>query len=39
MRVGIMKHCPSAAELPAEEIGHAELERAYLEHMHDWEPR
>jgi hypothetical protein len=39
MRVCIMKHCPSAAELPAEEIGHADLERVYLEHMHDQELR
>jgi hypothetical protein len=30
-----MKHCPLAADLPAEEIGHADLQRVYLEYMHD----
>jgi hypothetical protein len=35
MRVCIMKHCRLAAELPGEEIGHADLQRVYLEHMHE----
>jgi ABC-2 type transport system ATP-binding protein len=34
-RVGIMKHGRLVAELRTEEIGHADLERIYLEHMHD----
>ena len=34
-RVGIMKHGRLVAELPTHEIGHADLERIYLEHMHD----
>jgi ABC-2 type transport system ATP-binding protein len=34
-RVGIMKHGRLVAELRTEEIGHADLERLYLEHMHD----
>jgi ABC-2 type transport system ATP-binding protein len=34
-RVGIMKHGRLVAELRTEEIGHASLERIYLEHMHD----
>jgi ABC-2 type transport system ATP-binding protein len=34
-RVGIMKHGRMAATLRTEEIGHADLERIYLEHMHD----
>jgi ABC-2 type transport system ATP-binding protein len=34
-RVGIMKHGQLVAELPTHEIGHADLERIYLEHMHD----
>jgi ABC-2 type transport system ATP-binding protein len=34
-RVGIMKHGVMVATLGTEEIGHAELEKLYLEHMHD----
>jgi ABC-2 type transport system ATP-binding protein len=34
-RVGIMKHGKLVATLKTEEIGHADLERIYLEHMHD----
>jgi ABC-2 type transport system ATP-binding protein len=34
-RVGIMKHGKLVAELRTEEIGHADLERIYLQHMHD----
>jgi ABC-2 type transport system ATP-binding protein len=34
-RVGIMKHGKLVAEQRTEEIGHADLERIYLEHMHD----
>ena len=34
-RVGIMKHGRMVAQLKTEELGHADLERLYLEHMHD----
>lgn len=34
-RVGIMKHGTMKAQLRTGEIGHADLERIYLEHMHD----
>jgi ABC-2 type transport system ATP-binding protein len=34
-RVGIMKQGTMRATLKTEEIGHADLERTYLEHMHD----
>jgi ABC-2 type transport system ATP-binding protein len=34
-RVGIMKHGKLVAEQRTEEIGHADLERIYLQHMHD----
>jgi len=34
-RVGIMKHGRLAATYSTAELGHAELERIYLEHMHD----
>jgi ABC-2 type transport system ATP-binding protein len=34
-RVGMMKRGRLVAELRTEEIGHADLERLYLEHMHD----
>ena len=34
-RVGIMKHGRMVATLRTEEIGHADLERIYLEHMHE----
>jgi ABC-2 type transport system ATP-binding protein len=34
-RVGIMKHGRMVAALRTDEIGHADLERIYLEHMHD----
>jgi ABC-2 type transport system ATP-binding protein len=34
-RVGIMKHGTLVASLNTTEIGHADLERIYLEHMHD----
>lgn len=33
-RVGIMKHGRMVAQLETEELGHADLERIYLEHMH-----
>jgi ABC-2 type transport system ATP-binding protein len=33
-RVGIMRHGRLVAEMRTEEIGHADLERIYLEHMH-----
>ncbi|WP_169977367.1 ABC transporter ATP-binding protein [Tautonia rosea] len=34
-RVGIMKHGHLVAALDTAEVGHADLERIYLEHMHD----
>jgi ABC-2 type transport system ATP-binding protein len=34
-RVGIMKRGKMVSQLRTEEIGHADLERIYLEHMHD----
>ena len=34
-RVGIMKHGSLVATLATTEIGHTDLERIYLEHMHD----
>ena len=34
-RVGIMKHGRLVASLRTDEIGHTDLERIYLEHMHD----
>jgi ABC-2 type transport system ATP-binding protein len=34
-RIGIMKHGKMVAELRAEDIGHADLERLYLQHMKD----
>jgi ABC-2 type transport system ATP-binding protein len=34
-RVGIMKHGKLAVTLDTTEIGHTDLERIYLEHMHD----
>ena len=34
-RVGIMKHGRLVATMNTQEIGHADLERLYLEHMHD----
>jgi ABC-2 type transport system ATP-binding protein len=34
-RVGIMKHGRLVATLETKDIGHADLERIYLEHMHD----
>lgn len=34
-RVGIMKHGRLVATLDTDEVGHADLERIYLEHMHD----
>lgn len=34
-RVGIMKHGTMVAELQTADIGHADLERLYLEHMRD----
>jgi ABC-2 type transport system ATP-binding protein len=34
-RVGIMKHGRLVAELTTADLGHADLERIYLEHMHD----
>ncbi len=34
-RVGIMKHGSMVATLSTSDIGHADLERLYLEHMHD----
>lgn len=33
--VGIMKHGRMVAQIMTGEIGHADLERIYLEHMHD----
>jgi ABC-2 type transport system ATP-binding protein len=33
--VGIMKHGRLVAQMTTEEIGHTDLERIYLEHMHD----
>jgi ABC-2 type transport system ATP-binding protein len=33
--VGIMKHGRMVAQLMTSEIGHSDLERIYLEHMHD----
>lgn len=35
VRVGIMKHGKLVATLSTREIGHTDLERIYLEHMHD----
>ena len=34
-RVGIMRYGRLVKEMGTEEIGHADLERVYLEHMHD----
>lgn len=34
-RVGIMRHGKLVSTLRTEEIGHNDLERIYLEHMHD----
>jgi ABC-2 type transport system ATP-binding protein len=34
-RVGIMKHGTLVTMLNTSDIGHADLERLYLEHMHD----
>jgi ABC-2 type transport system ATP-binding protein len=34
-RVGIMRHGELVTEMRTEEIGHADLEKIYLEHMHD----
>lgn len=34
-RVGIMKHGSLLTEMTTEEVGHADLERIYLEHMRD----
>lgn len=34
-RVGIMKHGQLVRTLATDEVGHADLERIYLEHMHD----
>jgi ABC-2 type transport system ATP-binding protein len=34
-RVGIMRHGKLVSTLDTSEIGHADLERIYLEHMHD----
>ena len=34
-RIGIMKHGQLVAELDASDISHTDLERIYLEHMHD----
>jgi ABC-2 type transport system ATP-binding protein len=34
-RVGIMKHGHLVASLATDELSHADLERIYLEHMHD----
>jgi len=36
-RVGIMRYGRLVTELSTDEIGHADLERIYLEHMHDQE--
>lgn len=37
-RIGIMKAGRKVAEFRAEEIGHADLEQLYLQHMHDEVP-
>ena len=34
-RVGIMRHGRLVSEMSTDEIGHADLERIYLEHMHE----
>ena len=34
-RIGIMKHGSLVATLSTNEIGHADLERIYLEHMRE----
>jgi len=34
-RVGIMKHGSLVATMTTQDLGHADLERIYLEHMHD----
>jgi ABC-2 type transport system ATP-binding protein len=34
-RVGIMKHGKLVAQMQTADIGHADLERLYLEHMRD----
>ena len=34
-RIGIMRHGRLVTELGTDEIGHADLERIYLEHMHE----
>jgi ABC-2 type transport system ATP-binding protein len=34
-RVGIMKHGCLVQTISTDDIGHADLERLYLEHMHD----
>ena len=34
-RVGIMRHGKLVRTLSTDEVGHADLERIYLEHMHD----
>ena len=34
-RVGIMRHGVLVSEMSTEAIGHADLEKVYLEHMHD----
>jgi ABC-2 type transport system ATP-binding protein len=34
-RIGIMKHGRMVTTLATQDIGHADLERLYLEHMHD----
>ena len=34
-RIGIMKHGRLVAAMPTSELGHADLERLYLEHMRD----
>jgi ABC-2 type transport system ATP-binding protein len=34
-RVGIMKHGRMTASLATDDLSHADLERIYLEHMHD----
>ncbi len=34
-RIGIMKHGELVARLGADEVSHTDLERIYLEHMHD----
>jgi ABC-2 type transport system ATP-binding protein len=34
-RVGIMKHGELVATMPTSELSHADLERVYLEHMHE----